>query len=349
MFKKVLIANRGVIATRIIRTLKKMNVTSVAVFSEADRDSLHVLYADEAHCLGKGNAAETYLDMDKLFLLIRQSKVEAVHPGYGFLSENAEFASRCEREGIVFLGPSAEQMRLFALKHRARELAAQNQLPLLPGSELLQDINEAITLAQQIGYPLMLKSTAGGGGIGMQICADEKALVNVFESVKRLAASNFANNGVFIEKYIEQARHIEVQVFGDGKGQVIALRERDCSTQRRHQKVIEEAPAPGISEEIRKEIGERCAQACVDIGYRGAGTFEFLYEDGEFYFIEMNTRIQVEHPVTEMITGVDIVREQLRIASGLPLAYTQDDIVINGHSRSEERRVGKECRSRWSP
>ncbi len=336
MFKKILIVNRGAIATRIIRTLKKMNVTSVVVFSEADRDSQHVLYADEAHCLGEGNAAETYLDIDKLFLVIRQSKVEAVHPGYGFLSENAEFALRCEQEGIVFLGPTAEQMRLFALKHKARELAEQNKLPLLPGSGLLQDINGAITLAQQIGYPLMLKSTAGGGGIGMQICADEKALVNAFESVKRLAASNFANNGVFIEKYIEQARHIEVQVFGDGKGQVITLLERDCSTQRRHQKVIEETPAVDLPDKVGKQLQILSRKLCETVNYASAGTVEYIYDQKteEYYFLEVNTRLQVEHGVTEELYGIDLVEWMILLgANKLPAMWTlAASLKPQGHS-----------------
>jgi len=244
MFKKVLIANRGAISTRIIRTLSEMGIQSVVIYNEVDSESLHVAYADEAYSLGEGRAADTYLNQDKIFSIIKKCGAEAVHPGYGFLSENPEFVLRCENEGISFIGPTADQMRAFGLKHSARELAEQNNMPLLPGSGLIDDVAHAITSAKKIGYPLMLKSTAGGGGIGMQLCWDQKELTDAFDSVRRLSENNFANSGVFLEKFVEHARHIEVQIFGDGQGDAIALGERDCSTQRRNQKVIEETPAP---------------------------------------------------------------------------------------------------------
>ena len=332
MFKKVLIANRGAIACRIIRTLRDMGIQSLAVYSEADKASLHVTQADEAVCIGPAPASESYLDYKKILEVAKEHGAEAIHPGYGFLSENAEFAEICEQEGIAFIGPTGQQMRDFGLKHTARTLAAENGVPLLPGTGLLDDLQHAKQEAVRIGYPVMLKSTAGGGGIGMQLCWSEEELSDAFHSVERLARSNFSQGGIFLEKYVEMARHIEVQIFGDGKGRVVALGERDCSMQRRHQKVVEEAPAPGITEEERARMGKILTDACKKIGYRGAGTFEFLYEKGEFYFIEMNTRLQVEHPVSEMITGVDIVKEQLRIASGMELSYTQDDIVLRGHA-----------------
>ena len=254
MFKKVLIANRGAIATRIIRTLKQMQILSVVVYAEADRDSLHVSLADEAYSLGEGGVAQTYLDQDKLFEVIKQSGAEAVHPGYGFLSENPTFVQGCAQQGVVFLGPTTEQMAAFGLKHTARELAQQNQVPLLPGSELLDNLEQALSEAGRIGYPVMLKSTAGGGGIGMQLCANQDELRKSYDSVKRLSAANFSNSGLFLEKFVERARHIEVQVFGDGEGKVVALGERDCSAQRRNQKVIEESPAPNIPAAVRAQL-----------------------------------------------------------------------------------------------
>jgi len=317
MFKKVLIANRGAIATRIIRTLNRMGIVSVAVYAEADADSLHVLQADEAYPLGEGRAAETYLDQDKLFAIIRQSGAEAVHPGYGFLSENAGFVRRCEAEGIAFIGPTAEQMEAFGLKHTARALAQQNQVPLLPGTELLETVDEAVKVAGGIGYPVMLKSTAGGGGIGMSLCQDEKQLRAAYDSVRRLSQNNFANSGVFLEKFIQRARHIEVQVFGDGQGQAIALGDRDCSTQRRNQKVIEECPAPGLSVDTHRQLQETATRLVSAIHYRNAGTVEFVYDqqDDRFYFLEVNTRLQVEHGVTEQVFGVDLVEWMIRLAA----------------------------------
>jgi len=336
MFKKVLIANRGAIATRIIRSLDSMGIISVAVYAEADADSLHVLQADEAYSLGEGRATETYLDQDKLFAIIKQSGAEAVHPGYGFLSENADFVRRCEAEGVAFIGPTPEQMEAFGLKHTARALAQQNNVPLLPGSELLETLDEAVVAAKGIGYPVMLKSTAGGGGIGMSLCQDEKALRAAYDSVRRLSQNNFANSGVFLEKFIQRARHIEVQVFGDGKGQAIALGDRDCSTQRRNQKVIEECPAPGLSVETHRQLQETATRLVSAIDYRNAGTVEFVYdqENDRFYFLEVNTRLQVEHGVTEQVFGVDLVEWMVRLAAGqlAGLAELESGLSPKGHA-----------------
>jgi urea carboxylase len=318
MFKKVLIANRGAIAVRIIRSLHEMNIAAVAIYAEADRDSLHVSHADEAFSLGEGSAKDTYLDQQKIIDIALQTGAEAIHPGYGFLSENPEFTQLCERKGIVFLGPTAEQMQAFGLKHRARELAEQNSVPLLPGSELLNNLDDAIAVAEKVGYPVMLKSTAGGGGIGMMRCDDQQVLCDAYESVKRLSANNFSNDGVFIEKFITSARHIEVQIIGDGEGHVIALGDRDCSSQRRNQKVVEEAPAPNIPDAVRKEMQGVALKLMSAIHYRSAGTVEFVYDmdTDEFYFLEVNTRLQVEHGVTEEVYGVDLVRWMIEVGAG---------------------------------
>ena len=318
MIKRILIANRGAIAVRICRTLKAMGITSIAIYSEADRNSLHRLAADEAYPLGAGRASETYLNQDKLFEIMTQAKVDAIHPGYGFLSENAEFVERCEQQGITFIGPTPEQMRDFGLKHAARALAEANGIPLLQGSPLLEDIDAALAAAEQVGYPVMLKSTAGGGGIGMQVCQDRKTLEQAFASVKRLSANNFSNDGVFLEKYIARARHIEVQIFGDGQGKAIALGERDCSAQRRHQKVLEETPAPGIPDEVRKRLHDTAARLMQAVNYRNAGTVEFIYDAQahDFWFLEVNTRLQVEHGVTEKVYGVDLVEWMVKLADG---------------------------------
>ncbi len=290
-FSKVLIANRGAIACRVIRTLRDMGLTSVAVYAEADSDSLHVRQADEAYSLGDGPAATTYLDQDKLFEVIRESGAGAIHPGYGFLSENADFARRCDAEGVVFLGPTPEQMEQFGLKHTARSLAESAGVPLLPGTGLLTNLEEALKAADTIGYPVMLKSTGGGGGIGMSRCYGPDDLSKSFESVQRLSQNNFSNSGVFLEKFVEHARHVEVQLFGNGGGQVLALGERDCSAQRRNQKVIEEAPAPGLSDDVRSRMHATARQLGESIGYRSAGTVEFIYDPDttEFYFLEVNT------------------------------------------------------------
>lgn len=318
MFTKVLIANRGAIATRIIRTLKKLNIKSVAVYAESDVDSLHVRLADEAYSLGEGAAAQTYLDCKKIIAITQQTGAQAIHPGYGFLSENSNFVADCEAAGIVFIGPTAEQMLTFGLKHKARELAEAANVPLCPGTDLLKNIEDAQQAAAKIGYPVMLKSTAGGGGIGMQLCNDETELLSAFESVKRLGKNNFADDGVFLEKFIAAARHIEVQVFGDGKGTAVAVGERDCSSQRRNQKVVEECPAPNLPEEQRQAMQKVAEQLLASVSYRNAGTVEFIYDSVEekFYFLEVNTRLQVEHGVTEEVYGVDLVEWMLKQAAG---------------------------------
>ena len=317
MFEKVLIANRGAIATRVIRTLQNLGIEAITVYNDADADSLHILNADESYALGEGRVSETYLDQDKLFDIMQQSGAQAVHPGYGFLSENPEFVRRCEAEGITFIGPTAEQMRAFGLKHTARKLAQDNHVPLLPGTDLLESIEEALSAATQIGYPVMLKSTAGGGGIGMQLCWNEAQLIKSYESVRRLGQANFSNSGVFLEKFIEYARHIEVQVFGDGKGSAVALGERDCSTQRRNQKVIEETPAPNLSNKIRQQLQETATRLVSAVNYRNAGTVEFVFDQqtDQFYFLEVNTRLQVEHGVTEQVYGVDLVEWMVKLAA----------------------------------
>jgi len=318
MFTKVLIANRGAIASRIIRTLKQMDCQSVAIYNEADADSLHVQHADESYSLGEGRAADTYLNQDKIFEIIQQSGAQAVHPGYGFLSENADFVKRCEDNGIAFIGPTTQQMESFGLKHTARQLAEDNNIPLLPGTGLLETIDEAMQQAEEIGYPVMLKSTAGGGGIGMQLCWSRDELDKAYDSVRRLSENNFSNSGVFIEKFIEYARHIEVQIFGDGEGKAIAIGERDCSTQRRNQKVIEEAPAPNIPEDVRKELHQTAVRLVEAVNYRNAGTVEFVYDQqaDQFYFLEVNTRLQVEHGVTEQVFNIDLVKWMVQLAAG---------------------------------
>jgi len=318
MFRKVLIANRGAIACRIIRSLKALGVHSVAVYSEADAQARHVREADEAHLLGPAPAAESYLRADRILQIARDCGAEAIHPGYGFLSENPAFAQACEDAGIAFIGPSPAQMRAFGLKHTARELAEQQGVPLLPGSGLLHDAAQARAEAQRIGYPVMLKSTAGGGGIGMRLVRNQAELADAFASVQRLAAANFKDAGLFLEKYVEQARHIEVQVFGDGAGTVLALGERDCSVQRRNQKVIEETPAPGLSEAQRSELHATAVRLAQAVHYRSAGTVEFVFDadSGAFYFLEVNTRLQVEHGVTEQVTGIDLVAWMVRLAAG---------------------------------
>lgn len=329
MFTKVLIANRGAIATRIIRTLKQIGCQSIAIYNEADADSLHVQHADETYSLGEGRAADTYLNQDKIFEIIKQSGAQAVHPGYGFLSENPVFVKRCEDNGIAFIGPTTEQMESFGLKHTARNLAENTNISLLPGTGLLETVNEALSQAQTIGYPVMLKSTAGGGGIGMQLCWTREELDKAYDSVRRLGENNFSNSGVFIEKFIEYARHIEVQVFGDGKGKAIAIGERDCSTQRRNQKVLEECPAPNIPDDIRKQLHETAVRLVEAVSYRNAGTVEFVYDQqaDQFYFLEVNTRLQVEHGVTEQVYNIDLVEWMVKLA-----ANELDDLTLLGTS-----------------
>ncbi|MEI8385911.1 MAG: biotin carboxylase N-terminal domain-containing protein, partial [Nitrosomonadaceae bacterium] len=318
MFKKVLIANRGAIACRIIRTLRGMGVQSVAVYTDADSGSRHVVDADESYCIGSGVASTSYLDSDKILQVARQSGAKAIHPGYGFLSEQAHFAERCSDQGICFIGPTPDQMRIFGLKHSARELALQNQVPLLPGTGLLNDLEQALREASRIGYPVMLKSTGGGGGIGMRLCWNQDDLEGSYDSVKHLAQNNFRDGGLFLERYVEGARHIEVQIFGDGLGGVIALGERDCSLQRRNQKVIEETPAPNLDPHLCHLMMESAIRLGRAVNYQSAGTVEYILDThlGEFYFLEMNTRLQVEHGVTEQVTGIDLVEWMVRLSAG---------------------------------
>ncbi|MDD3517331.1 MAG: biotin carboxylase N-terminal domain-containing protein, partial [Chromatiales bacterium] len=318
MFEKVLIANRGAIACRIIRTLRRMGVGAIAVYSEADRHARHVREADAALCIGAPPAAESYLRQDRIIQAALDSGAQAIHPGYGFLSENAAFAEACEAAGIAFVGPTPRQMRDFGLKHTARELALANGLPLLPGSGLLDDLAQALDEARRVGYPVMLKSTAGGGGIGMQLCRDAAQLEQAFDAVSRLARGNFSQGGIFLEKFVERARHVEVQLFGDGAGAVIALGERDCSVQRRNQKVIEETPAPRLDDATRAALLDAAVRLGRSVHYRSAGTVEFVLDadSGAFHFLEVNTRLQVEHGVTEEVTGVDLVEWMVRLAAG---------------------------------
>ena len=334
MLEKILIANRGEIALRILRACKELGIKAVAVHSTADRDLKHVLLADETICIGPAASAKSYLNIPAIIAAAEISGAQAIHPGYGFLSENADFAEQVERSGFIFIGPKAETIRLMGDKVSAIEAMKKAGVPCLPGSDgpLGNDTAKNIEIAKRIGYPVIIKASGGGGGRGMRVVRSEKDLEQSITMTRAEAKAAFSNDMVYMEKYLENPRHIEIQVMADGQGNAIYLAERDCSMQRRHQKVVEEAPAPGITPEIRKNIGERCANACIEIGYRGAGTFEFLYENGEFYFIEMNTRIQVEHPVTEMITGIDLIKEQLRIASGLPLSVTQDQVNVHGHA-----------------
>ena len=334
MFDKIVIANRGEIALRILRACRELGIKTVAVHSAADRDLKHVRLADESVCIGPASSLESYLNVPALISAAEVTDSVAIHPGYGFLSENADFAERVEESGFVFIGPRPDTIRLMGDKVSAIEAMKKAGVPTVPGSDgpLGDDPDTNLRVAKQIGYPVIIKAAGGGGGRGMRVVHAEANLLNAISLTKNEAGTAFGNDMVYMEKFLENPRHVEIQVLADTHGNAIHLGERDCSMQRRHQKVIEEAPAPGISEELRQRIGQRCAQACVDIGYRGAGTFEFLYENGEFYFIEMNTRVQVEHPVTEMITGVDIVREQILIASGEKLGYSQDDIRINGHA-----------------
>lgn len=333
---KVLIANRGAIATRLIRTFDRLGIDSVAVYAESDRESLHVQQASEAHSLGAGNAASTYLDIDRILGIARETGCSAIHPGYGFLSENAGFVQRCDEASIAFIGPTAEQIRQFGQKHIARELATAAGVPLPPGTGLLNTIEDALTAASEIGYPIMLKSTAGGGGIGMQLCDGPDALSLGFASVKRLGGSHFANDGVFLEKAIVRARHIEVQIFGDGQGQALAIGERDCSAQRRNQKVIEECPAPRLSDEQRHALHRTAERLMASVNYRNAGTVEFILDDdsGEFYFLEVNTRLQVEHGVTELVYGLDLVEWMLKLSQGRldPLSSLRDALNPSGHA-----------------
>jgi acetyl-CoA carboxylase biotin carboxylase subunit len=334
MLDKIVIANRGEIALRILRACREMGIKTVAVHSTADNNLKHVLLADETVCIGPPQSAESYLNMPAIISAAEVTDATGIHPGYGFLSENADFAERVESSGFTFIGPKADSIRLMGDKVSAIRAMKAAGVPCVPGSDgpLGDDTDENLRLARDIGYPIIIKASGGGGGRGMRVVHSEASLASAITVTKAEARAAFGNDVVYMEKFLEKPRHVEFQVLADGKGNAVHLGERDCSMQRRHQKVIEEAPAPGITEEQRRAIGERCVNACLEISYRSAGTFEFLYENGEFYFIEMNTRLQVEHPVTEMITGIDIVREQLRIASGEPLSIRQEDVRIQGHA-----------------
>ncbi|RMX01284.1 acetyl-CoA carboxylase biotin carboxylase subunit [Allofranklinella schreckenbergeri] len=334
MFKKILIANRGEIALRIQRACRELGIKSVMVYSQADRDAKYVRLADEAICIGPPPAAGSYLQMPALISAAEVSDAEAIHPGYGFLSENADFAERVEQSGFVFIGPTAQSIRTMGDKVSAKQAMLAAGVPCVPGSEgeLPDDPAEVRAIASRIGYPVIIKAAGGGGGRGMRVVHTEAALLAAVQMTKSEAQAAFGNPAVYMEKFLENPRHIEIQVLADNHGRAIYLGERDCSMQRRHQKVIEEAPAFGIGRALIDRIGQSCANACQRLGYRGAGTFEFLYENGEFYFIEMNTRVQVEHPVTEMITGIDIVQAQIRIAAGEPLPYQQSDVRLHGHA-----------------
>lgn len=334
MFKKVLIANRGEIGLRIHRACKELGIKTVAVYSTADRDLMHVKLADEAVCIGPAASAKSYLSIPAVISAAEIAHVDAIHPGYGFLAENADFAERVEESGFVFIGPRSETIELMGNKVSAIEAMKKAGVPCIPGSggALGSDPDENMAIAKRIGFPVIIKAAGGGGGRGMRVVHREDELVNSIAMTKTEAGAAFGNDEVYMEKFLQNPRHIEIQVLGDGKGKAIHLGERDCSMQRRHQKVIEEAPAPGITMEQRQKIGNLCVKACENIHYRGAGTFEFLYENGEFYFIEMNTRVQVEHPVTEMVTGIDIVKAQIRIAAGEPLPCTQEEVHWEGHA-----------------
>lgn len=334
MLDKVLIANRGEIALRILRTCKELGIRTVAAHSTVDRDLLHVRLADESVCIGPHQATQSYLNIPAIISAAEITDAVAIHPGYGFLSENADFAEQVEKSGFIFIGPYPDTIRQMGDKIAAITLMKKMNIPCVPGSSepIGDDDTETIKLARSIGYPIIIKAAGGGGGRGMRVVHTESHLINAITLTRSEAKAAFNNDKVYIEKYLQNPRHIEIQILGDGFGNAIYLGERDCSIQRRHQKIIEEAPAPGITPEQRSEIGELCAKACREMKYRGVGTMEFLYENGKFYFIEMNTRIQVEHPVTEMITGIDLVTEQFRIAAGQKLAYTQKDIKIRGHA-----------------
>ncbi len=334
MLEKVVIANRGEIALRILRACREMDIKTVAVHSTADNNLKHVLLADETVCIGPPASADSYLNMPAIISAAEVTDAVAIHPGYGFLAENADFAERVESSGFVFIGPQADSIRLMGDKVSAIQAMKAAGVPCVPGSDgpLGDNADENLRMSREIGYPIIIKASGGGGGRGMRVVHSEASLAGAISVTQAEARAAFGNDVVYMEKFLERPRHIEVQVLADSHGNAVHLGERDCSMQRRHQKVVEEAPAPGITAEQRARIGERCVRACRDMGYRSAGTFEFLYQDNEFYFIEMNSRLQVEHPVTEMITGIDIVKAQLRIASGEELSFTQDDIQWRGHA-----------------
>ena len=334
ILEKVLIANRGEIALRILRACKELEIQTVAVHSKADRELKHVLLADEAVCIGPASSTESYLNVPAIISAAEVTRATAIHPGYGFLAENADFADQVEKSGFIFIGPTADTIRLMGDKVSAIQAMKQAGVPTVPGSDgpLTEDTAHSLEVAQRIGYPVIIKAAAGGGGRGMRVVHSAEGLLSSIQLTQAEAAAAFGSDVVYLEKFLQTPRHVEIQVLADGQGNAIHLGDRDCSLQRRHQKVMEEAPAPAIPQDARDAVAQSCIKACIDIGYRGAGTFEFLYEEGDFYFIEMNTRVQVEHPVTEMITGVDIVQEQLRIASGLPLSLKQSEVQFRGHA-----------------
>jgi acetyl-CoA carboxylase biotin carboxylase subunit len=348
MFNKILIANRGEIALRVVRAAREMGIQSVAVHSTADSDAMHVRMADESICIGPPPSTQSYLSFPAIISASEITGAEAIHPGYGFLSENAGFVQIVEDHGLTFIGPTAEHIRIMGDKITAKETMKKLGVPCVPGSDGGVDtLEDAQRIGEEIGYPVIIKATAGGGGRGMKVAQNAAEMEKAFMTARAEGKSNFGNDEVYIEKYLTTPRHIEVQVFGDGKGRAVHLGERDCSLQRRHQKVFEEAPGPSISPQERAAIGKTCAEAVARINYIGAGTIEFLYENGEFYFIEMNTRLQVEHPVTEAIFGVDLVREQIRVAAGLDMSFHQDDLTINGHAI--EVRINAEKLPNFSP
>ena len=349
MLRKVVIANRGEIALRILRACKEMGIRTVAVYSTADRELMHVRLADESVCIGPAQSSSSYLNIPAIISAAEVTDADAIHPGYGFLAENADFAEAVERSGFIFVGPKADTIRLMGNKVSAIHAMKAAGVPTVPGSNgpVGDNDEEALRLAGNIGFPVIIKAAAGGGGRGMRVVEKPEALLNAITLTRSEAKNAFGDDTVYMEKFLQEPRHVEIQVLADGQGNAIHLGDRDCSLQRRHQKVVEEAPAPGIPDDIRNEVAQSCVNACIEIGYRGAGTFEFLYEKGRFYFIEMNTRVQVEHPVTEMVTGVDIVKEQLRIAGGEPLSLRQDDVQINGHAI--EVRINAEHPERFTP
>ncbi len=349
MFDKILIANRGEIALRVLRACRELGIRTVAVHSEADTEAKYVKLADESVCIGPASSTHSYLNVPAIISAAEVTDAEAIHPGYGFLSENADFGERVEQSGFVFIGPRPDTIRLMGDKVSAKDAMREAGVPCVPGSDgaLPDDPKEIVKIARQVGYPVIIKAAGGGGGRGMRVVHTEAALINAVTTTRSEAGAAFGNPVVYMEKYLENPRHVEIQILADAHGNAVHLGERDCSMQRRHQKVIEEAPAPGIDRKLIAKIGERCAEACRKIGYRGAGTFEFLYENGEFYFIEMNTRIQVEHPVTELVTGIDIVQAQIRIAAGEKLWFNQKQVVIKGHA--VECRLNAEDAFKFTP
>lgn len=332
MFTKVLVANRGEIAVRIIRACRELGIATVAVYSEADREALHVQLADEAYCIGPTASKDSYLNMPRIMSIALLTKADAIHPGYGFLAENASFAQLCQDCSITFIGPDPESITKMGDKSEAKATMSLANVPLVPGTEgLIDDIEEALAVAATIGYPVIVKATAGGGGRGMRLAYDEQELSKAIHQAQKEAESAFGNAGVYLEKYVEEPRHVEIQIMGDKHGNAVYLGERDCSIQRRHQKLVEEAPSPALDHELREKMGQAAVAAAKAVNYHGAGTVEFLLDKhGQFYFMEMNTRIQVEHPVTEMITGIDLIKEQISVAAGNPLSFTQEDVKING-------------------